>query len=153
MLVKMMIKFKLDRKMKKSNFIFNKPLIVTLGLMILYFAQIYPYIHFHHTHNNHGSQIVVSSHPLHQESNNHSEQHKGEHQHEGNEHIVGDWNYVKPVPKLPLKFSTNFLWVTNIDYMEKFEQFTIVQTESIYIQPFKILFSLDLSRGPPPDLS
>lgn len=126
-----------------------------LGVIVLVTLciQVFPYIHFHHTHDDNNFNIIVSSHPINHEKSHHSEQHNGEHNHESNEHIVGSWNYVKSVPRLVLKFSTNLQWITNIVFDEKLEQITIVQVGTNHPPPKQVLLSPNLSRGPPTYLS
>lgn len=126
-----------------------------LGVIVLLTlcAQVFPYIHFHHTHDDNSFNIIVSSHPINEEKSHHSEQHNGEHHHEGNEHFAGDWNFIKSISSSPLKISANLKWITNIIFDEKLEQVSIVQKESKHPPPKKISLSPDLSRGPPAYLS
>lgn len=133
---------------KKNNY-----MIIGATLLVMLFAQVYPYFHFHHTHNDNDLQIIVSSHAIDHESNNHSGQHNGEHHHEDNEHIGGNWHFVKSIPRLALKFSTNSLWITNIVLDEQLEQVTIVQIETNHPPPEQVLLLPSLSRAPPAHLS
>lgn len=139
------------------NQLIKKNNVKILGVIVLVMlcTQVFPYIHFHHTHDDNNFNIIVSSHPINHEKSHNSEQHNGEHQHQhkSNEHIEGSWNYVKTVPRLALKFSTNSLWITDIVLDEQLEQVTIVQIETNYPPPKQILFFPSLSRGPPAYLS
>jgi hypothetical protein len=133
---------------KKNNF-------MNLGVIVLltFCAQVFPYIHFHHTHDNNNFNIIVSSHPINLENSHHSEQHNGEHHHEGNEHIVANWNYIKTISNSPLKVSVSLKCITNLFFNEKSVHVSIVYKKSIHPPPNKISFSPDLSRGPPALLS
>ena len=118
-------------------------------LLLIFCTQFFPYIHFHHSHDDNNFNIIVSSHPVKHENNHHSEQHNGEHHHEGNEHIVADWNYIKTVSNSPLKISVNLEYITNLIFDEKVIQISIVYKEPTHPPPNKNFISPDLSRGPP----
>jgi hypothetical protein len=133
---------------KKSNYIiFGMSVLVTLCV------QIFPYIHFHHTHDGHDLQINMSSHPVTQEDEHHSAPHNGDHHHEGNEHFVGDWNYIKTISSLHIKLFANLEWIANGFLDENRKPVSISHKASPHPPPKKISYSPDLSRGPPAILS
>ncbi|MBN4081054.1 hypothetical protein JYT44_01680 [Caldithrix abyssi] len=133
---------------KKNNF-----MILGVIVLVTLCIQVFPYIHFHHTHDDNNFNIIVGSHPINHEKSHHSEQHNGEHHHEGKEHFVGDWNFIRSISSSPLKISADLQLITNIIFDEKLEQVSIIQRESIHPPPNKISLFPDLSRGPPRYLS
>lgn len=122
-------------------------------LLAVLCTQVFPYIHFHHTHVDNHFSIIVSSHPIDHENSHHSEQHDGEHHHEAKVHIVADWNYIKTVSDSPLKDSVNLDWITQLTFDEKYTHNSIVNKEQFHTPSNKILLLPDLSRGPPALLS
>lgn len=124
----------------------------TLILTVLC-SQLFSVVHFHHSHHDNDLQIIVSSHPINQETKNHSDYHNGEHHHDGDEHIEGNWNFVKPIPRLAFYFSTNSLWITNFVFDENLEQISIIQIVKTHQRHKQVYLSPSLSRGPPAYLS
>ena len=124
----------------------NSPYTV---LLVLCFGQIYPFIHFHHTHDEHGTKVVPSVHPIDYVEENHSGHHADDHEHSAPEHAIGDWDYIKPAPRQafiqPLGFYTLSTVVTSDNPITPF----VVQSINHRPPPQQVLISLAIPRGPP----
>lgn len=111
-----------------SNIIYSRWLRLSLLLVLVYFSQIYPFYHLHHSHNDDIWDITVSSHPVDievahsQDESDHHHQHHDEdrpqpesHQHTYDKHI--DWHLLRThhstrltidkLPSLVISFKEN----------------------------------------------
>ncbi len=132
--------------LKKNNFI-----LLGAILLAVLCTQVFPYIHFHHSHENENTKI--SSHYNHPVNTHQSEQHERDHHHDEHHRIIGDWNYVKTVSCSNLNIETNSQLVPNILYIERYKHIAIVYEKPNHPPPNTFKYKLDLSRGPPAPLS
>ena len=127
----------------------TSPRTVLLVLPFLYFAQIYPFIHFHHTHDEHGTKVVLSTHPTEHVDENHSGHHGDDHEHSTPEHVSGERDYTKPSLKrafiLPISFNSISTVVISDNSITTF----VVQNIDYYRQPQQVFISPNIPRGPP----
>ena len=125
--------------------------LITFLLVVpfLHFAQIYPLIHFHHTHSEDAFEIVVSIHPVDQPTDNHADHEAGEHGHQGANHVTGDWDYTKISLRQaliqPLSFYPSIAGVTSDESITPI----LVQSIDHSPAPHTILFSPIFPRGLP----
>jgi ABC-type Zn2+ transport system substrate-binding protein/surface adhesin len=84
--------------------IFNKPLLLLLIALVLYFSQVYPYTHYHHVHSESDEPIEKSTHqnevePSHvhhghdHDDSPHQSSNTHHHDHEFDQHV--DWHLVR----------------------------------------------------------
>lgn len=81
----------------------SRALQVGIILAVVYFSQVYPFVHFHHTHTDCDVPIEVSVHPMdsqphhsqhdHDEDRHHQEDGEHHHHHEFDKHV--DWHIIR----------------------------------------------------------
>lgn len=132
-------------------------------LVLFYFTQVYPFIHFHHEHDEDGRRLAISLHSVYLHPENHADHHSEEpvpgaedrsfhtddHRHVGKDHIVVDWTCTKPKrgnaqPVRPDVFVPAAVVAIATPGLDP----APVQSKS-RPPPLKRPFSLEVSRAPP----
>lgn len=134
------------------KFIKNKSFPFILILNILYFTQIYPFVHFHHTHNEDGFQIVVSTHPIDRHTENHNDHHSDDHQHSESDHYDVDLTFIrqpKPTPKTVTDLPTRLYSTASVVILNKPDLSYIIQKFYSHLSSPRVLISQVSPRSPP----
>lgn len=72
---------------------------LALILAIAYFSQVYPYAHFHHSHDAHGLPVEISLHPVDVSQDALADHHEDGHHHHTFDQSVDDWNRIRSYSK------------------------------------------------------
>mgnify|MGYP006953785317 CR=1 FL=1 len=131
--------------LKKNNFI-----LMGIVLLAVLCTQIFPYIHFHHTHENDKTNII--SHFNHIENKQHHKEHDDNH-HNEQEHLIRDWSYLKTFSCNNFNTVTHLQCITSKIFNDIHAFVSIVQNETKHPPPEEVSLSIDYSRGPPAILS
>lgn len=65
----------------------SRLLLLGLILTVVYFSQVYPYVHFHHSHGDHGLPLEISLYPIDIDPDQSSEHHEDGHHHSLDQHF------------------------------------------------------------------
>lgn len=129
-----------------------KAITIFFLLPVLYSIHVYPFVHFHHGHDENALRIVLSFHPIDANTEKHENTHNDDHDHGVDDHVVSDTTFIKQRPStvsrdlIRVSFSCTSLDFCNL-HIPTFSNLSSVLS---YSSPFKDSFEvLHWSRGPP----
>jgi len=74
----------------------NRVFAILVLIQLVYLTQVYPYVHFHHTHADDYVKAVLSVHPLDTTQDDHEDHRSNDHSHEGDDHVISATTFVQP---------------------------------------------------------
>jgi|GEM_PF-3045540 len=124
-------------------------------IFMMFCAQIFSVVHFHHTHEAEDNlRIITSANHPNSENNNHNQHGSDDHHHHGDDHILGDWNYIKSVSNSSNKILFNDGLFSYVIFNQSIgASLLIVIDSNPHPPPAKFLLSIEPTRGPPAPLS
>jgi hypothetical protein len=112
--------------------------------------QISSLLHFHHTHSEGESQLIVSVHPVDQHTSNHNDHHSNDHQHSERDHYDVDLTFIwQLTPKTITDFPTRLYSKASVVTLNKPAPSHIIQKVHPFILQQKVYSSSISSRSPP----
>jgi hypothetical protein len=69
----------------------SRLLLFGLILTVMYFSQVYPSVHFHHSHGDQGLPLEISLHPIDIDPDHSSDHHEDDHHHHSIDQDLNDW--------------------------------------------------------------
>lgn len=121
---------------------------MAIVLLIIYFSQIYPYIHFHHSHDDSGFPIEISMHLIDVEADACTDHHEDGHHH----HTIDqgtDWYAVRAGARYTVSTVDNPVYVVDLGFVPKYEPRSPVRECSDDTLPDSVPLDSFLCRGPP----
>ena len=130
----------------------NRIFAVLVLLQVFCLTQVYPYVHFHHTHEEGQLKAVLSSHPIDSDCTAH-EGHQGEdHSHECYWNVINTPTFAQSRTQNDCPRTTFFhpvgIRTATVDFEPPF--IFLFEKHFRLIKPFeKVMASLNISRAPP----
>lgn len=132
---------------KNQNYARLKTFLISLPFV--YFGQVYPYLHFHHNHDEYGSKVVVSAHPVSQERVESTGHESAAHRGEVPKHLSGDWVYTQASSRKSILATSVFHKSNAMIASSKLDTQALVQIVDHICPQQPQYIPLDMPRGPP----